>query len=95
MSSIVITGASGFLGRALTARINSFGLSCTAVSRRNEDGFHQVADYRDTPAGDIIIHLAEEPDRATVNSLGESYLDHSAAVVSMLSKRAGTLIYAS
>ena len=95
MSSIVITGASGFLGRALSARINSLGLSCTAVSRRNEDGFHRVADYRDTPAGDIIIHLAEEPDRATVNSLGESYFDHSAAVVRMLSKRAGTLIYAS
>ena len=95
MGSIVITGASGFLGRALTARINHLGLSCTAVSRRSELGFHRVADYRDTPAGDVIIHLAEEPDRATVNSLGEAYLDQSAAVVSMLSKRTDTLIYAS
>lgn len=95
MGSIVITGASGFLGRSLIARLTSLNLSYTAVSRRNEPGFHQVVDYRDTPAGDVLIHLAEEPDRSSVNLLGEAYLVQATNLVSMLSKRAGTLIYAS
>ncbi len=95
MGSIVITGASGFLGRALMARLTSLNLPYTAVSRRNEPGFHQVVDYQDTPAGDVLIHLAEEPDRSAVNLLGEAYLDQATNLVRMLSKRAGTLIYAS
>jgi UDP-glucose 4-epimerase len=95
MASIVITGASGFLGRAVMARLTSLRLPHTSVSRRSEPGCHQVVDYRDTPTGDVLIHLAEEPDRAIVNSLDETYLDHSAAVVSALAKRAGALVYAS
>lgn len=95
MADVVITGASGFLGRAVTARLTSLGLPYIAVSRRREPGFHSVVDYRDTPAGDVLIHLAEEPDRAIVNSLGDAYLDHAAALVHTLAKRAGTLVYAS
>lgn len=95
MVSIVITGASGFLGRAVTARLESVGLPFTAVSRRSEPGLYHVADYIDTPAGDVLIHLAEEPDRAIVNALGEAYLDRAASVVDTLSRRAGTFVYAS
>jgi UDP-glucose 4-epimerase len=95
MGNIVITGASGFLGRSLGARLTSLSVPYTAVSRRNEPGFHQVVDYRDTPTCEILIHLAEEPERATVNLLGKTYLDQTFDVVSMLSKRVGTLIYAS
>lgn len=95
MASIVITGASGFLGRVLTARLASLGQPFTAVSRRREPGLYHVADYIDTPAGDVLIHLAEEADRAIVNALGEAYLDHAASVVDTLTKRAGTFVYAS
>jgi UDP-glucose 4-epimerase len=95
MAGIVITGASGLLGRAVTARLTALGLPYVAVSRRSEPGYHQVVDYKNTPAGDVLIHLAEEPDRAIVNSLSETYLDHAAALVHTLAKRAGTLVYAS
>lgn len=95
MASIVITGASGFLGRALTARLDALGLPYTAVSRRSERGCQRVADYKDTPDGDVLIHLAEEPDRGIVNSLGEVYGEHAASLVSTLVKRAGRFVYAS
>jgi UDP-glucose 4-epimerase len=95
MQSIVITGASGFLGRAVTTRLASLGFAFTAVSRRCAPGFYNVADYIDTPAGDVLIHLAEEPDRAKVNALGADYFDHSALVVDTLSRRASTIIYVS
>jgi UDP-glucose 4-epimerase len=93
--SIVITGASGFLGRAVTARLESLGYAFTAVSRRCEPGFYHVADYIDTPAGGVLIHLAEEPVRAKVNSLGTAYLSRAALVVDTLSRRASTFIYVS
>lgn len=92
---IVVTGASGFLGRAVTARLISMGLSFTAVSRNKGVGLHHVDDYIDTPAADILIHLAEESDRAKANLLGEAYLSQAATVVEKLSERAGVFIYAS
>ena len=95
MTDIVITGASGFLGRAVRARLATLGLPCVAVSRRNGADLHRVVDYKDTPDGDVLIHLAEEPNRAMVNAQGEAYLDHATAVMRTLVKRAGTVIYAS
>jgi len=95
MTDIVITGASGFLGRAVRARLATLRLPYVAVSRRNGADLHRVVDYKDTPYGDVLIHLAEEPNRAMVNALGEAYLDHATAVMLTLVKRAGTVIYAS
>ena len=92
---IAVTGASGFLARAVIVRLTAIGLPCIAVSRRRESGLYQVADYTDTPAADILIHLAEESDRAKANLLGEAYLEHAAMVVEKLSERAATFIYAS
>jgi len=92
---IVVTGASGFLARAVIARLTAIGLPCIAVSRRGGPGLHQVADYSDAPAGDVLIHLAEESDRAKANLHGEAYLEHAAMVVEKLSARAPTFIYAS
>jgi len=92
---IVVTGASGFLARAVIVRLTAIGLPCIAVSRRRGPGLYQVADYTDTPAADILIHLAEEPDRAKANLLGEAYLEYAAMVVEKLSARAPTFIYAS
>lgn len=95
MQNIVVTGASGFVGRALTARLDSLCLSYTAVSRSGESGHHYVDDYSKTPPGDVLIHLAEEPDRCVANALGEAYLEHAAGVVETLAQRAGTFVYAS
>jgi UDP-glucose 4-epimerase len=55
---------------------------------------HQISDYDDTPSADVIIHLAEEPDRAVVNRSEASFAQQS-EVVRLLSLRAGKLIYAS
>lgn len=92
---IAVTGASGFLARAVIARLTAIGFPCIAVSRRRGPGLHQVADYTDTPAADILIHLAEESDKAKANLLGEAYLEHAATVVEKLSERARTFLYAS
>jgi UDP-glucose 4-epimerase len=93
--NIVITGASGFIGRALTARLDSVGLSYTAVSRQCEMGHFNTDNYLKTPASKLLVHLGENPDRAEVNALGEKYLEHSASVVEALVSRTETFIYAS
>jgi UDP-glucose 4-epimerase len=85
--TVVITGASGFVGRHLHARLVAAGFNVIAVSRRPSTGMVQVEDYGRSPDGDVLIHLGEESDRAVVNSAGESYLDMSARVVSALASR--------
>lgn len=96
MATVIITGASGFLGRHLAARLTSAGFSVTLVSRHPVAGMYQVADYSETPGGDILIHLAEEPDRGKVNQLGEAYIKHSSAIVKTLASRMyQKVIYAS
>jgi UDP-glucose 4-epimerase len=95
VSRIVVTGSSGFLARGVIARLTAIGLPCIAVSRRSGAGLHHMASYTETPAADILIHLAEEPDRSKVNLLGEAYLEHAAMVVEKLSERAAIFIYAS
>jgi len=70
MPTIVITGASGFIGQHLYAHLTAIGANVVAVSRKNNAGMLHVEDYYDSPDGDVLIHLAEEPDRALVNGSG-------------------------
>jgi len=69
---IVVTGASGFVGRALTRRLADLGHEVLALSRRQGPGLLTVADYRDCPAGEVLVHLAQEADRARFNQAGEA-----------------------
>ncbi|MGQ0684314.1 NAD-dependent epimerase/dehydratase family protein [Bradyrhizobium sp.] len=94
LREIVVTGASGFLGRALMAELSHGGLPAMGVCRRALNGMHRVADYRDTPSADVLIHLAEEPDRAVANRVDAASCDQS-DVIRRLSARAGKIIYAS
>lgn len=87
MPTIVITGALGFIGHHLHAHLLTSGADVVAVSRRKRVGIIQVKDYNDSPDGDVLIHLAEEPDRSFVNSIGEIYLETSARLVTALAKR--------
>ena len=87
MLTVVITGASGFVGRHLRARLIADGAHVIAVSRQPRAGMLQVDDYGRSPDGDVLIHLGEESDRAVVNRAGESYLNVSARVVGALAKR--------
>jgi len=92
---IVVTGASGFLARAIFTQLTALGLPFIGVSRRGGPGLHQVADYSDTPVGDVLIHLAEESDRAKANLLGEAYIEYASGVVEKLLNQTPTFLYAS
>lgn len=58
-------------------------------------GMQQVTDYLETPAADLLIHLAEEPDRTKVNQFGKAYAQQAADTVRQMCVRAGRVIYAS
>jgi len=96
MSTVVITGASGFVGRYLTAHLKQNGVNVIPVSRGAYPGVVQVDDYTQTPSGDVLIHLAEEPDRAKVNMLDDEAFSKASNLVKHFSGRAGQkIIYAS
>jgi len=96
--SVVVTGASGFVGSALVKKLKSVhGIKVIPVSRSGIDGSHiSVHDYRDTPAGDVLVHLAENPDRFCVNNAGEDYINESEMILdAMISKGYSKIIYCS
>jgi len=93
---IVVTGASGFTGKAVVSLLQGKGYKVCQVSRNHIEGMHYVADYLDTPGGDYLIHLAEIPDRQKVNALGKEYLQKTIDITTQLSKKFnGNVIYAS
>ena len=93
---IVITGASGFVGRYLTQHLIQSGANVVPVSRTKFPGVLHVNDYNQSPSGDILIHLAEDPDRARVNMTGERYKSDASRIVEFLTQRSGQrVIYAS
>lgn len=97
-TSVIVTGATGFIGNALFKRISvSSHYNVLPVSRSGEDaGFHCLKNYRDTPKGDVLVHAAEEPDRSLVNQRGKAYLEESAAVLdSLIQNGYGKIIYCS
>jgi UDP-glucose 4-epimerase len=96
LTSVVITGASGFLGQALTRRLATERYEVVSLSRRELPGMQRVRDYADSPDGDFLIHCGETADRAAVNAEGEDYKRRAAEIVKTLSDRfRGRLIYAS
>lgn len=95
MPGILVTGASGFLGRALHVRLAGDGLPVVAAARRAVPGVLQVPDYMQCPVSDITVHAAEEPDRAKVNAMGAAYVKASARVLKALLARTGWMVYVS
>jgi UDP-glucose 4-epimerase len=61
---VVVTGASGFVGKALLSQLRRTGVAVTGVSRRRLPGLQYVADYADTPVpeGAVLVHLAQDRD---------------------------------
>lgn len=95
MARIVITGATGFLGRHLVSQLGG-AFDLVPVSRGQHIGMVQVASYANVPDGDLLIHLAEEPDRALASRAGDAYVKASSGLARVLSRRfAGRMIYAS
>lgn len=94
---VVVTGASGFLGgyvlRLLAAQQN---VQPIAVTRKEISGWCRVSDYSHSPAGDVLIHLAEDNDRAQVAKSGQAYEEKVLATVTVLLKKGyRRVVYAS
>jgi nucleoside-diphosphate-sugar epimerase len=77
VAPVIVTGASGFIGGHLVARLAASGADVTAVSRRPieaPDGVQSVvvSNYQDTPAHPdaVLVHCAGERDAAAAAGLG-------------------------
>ena len=73
---VVITGASGFLGRAALGFLRETGIEVVGVHRQPvaAPGDVTVKDYAQSPPGDVLIHLAENGDRSKVAQLGPRFV---------------------
>lgn len=70
---VTITGASGFLGAALCATLRQMGVNVIPVSRQNNPAYFTVSRYDESPLSDVLVHLAEDSNRARVNQSGSLY----------------------
>ena len=95
---MIVTGASGFIGDALVQKLKeTAGFNVIPVSRRQvHSDTCLLEDYRNTPPGDVLVHLAENPDRVQVNQSGDVELEKSTAVLdSLLQKEYQFVVYCS
>lgn len=93
---VVVTGASGFLGSAVSKKLTIAGLDVVGVSRKKNPGLFQVDKYSESPSGDVLIHLAENNNRARVNQLSTAYEQEACSTLDTLLKKGyGMVIYAS
>lgn len=90
---IVVTGASGFVGRALVHALAGRQALVTAVSRRalTDVGARcvEVSDYSDTPRDPeaVLVHLAEESNISAANRSGEAHVHALRARVVLLAAK--------
>lgn len=94
---VVVTGASGFLGRALMRKLAHDGIDVVGVSRHSLQPEHvQVASYADAPDGDVLVHLAEASDRRWAEMNAQVYEQEALRTLeSLLGKGFGRVVYAS
>jgi nucleoside-diphosphate-sugar epimerase len=98
---IVVTGASGFIGRHLIQRLADLDAHVIAVSRSafvapDTVDRVQVRDYAETPAGDVLIHLAEESRIAAIAlAPKEASADNGAVLQALIGKGFEHVVYAS
>ena len=93
---IVVTGASGFLGYHLLKRLSNLGADHIGLSRSRQPGLVQVSDYKDSPNGDVLVHLGETNDRRLVNELSSVYEQQAISLLEKLIKKGyQKIIYAS
>jgi UDP-glucose 4-epimerase len=95
---IIVTGASGFLGKTLMRVLAARGIEAIGVARSaaSDKKVLRVADYANAPAGDVLVHLAETRDRATAESIGSDYAENAILVLErLIAKAYGKVIYVS
>jgi len=95
---VIVTGASGFVGHRVVKELLRRGVKTCAVARHPVEFPDSlvVDNYFDTPSGDVLIHLADNPNRAQVNEIGSAYLSGVGALAnSLVSKGYQRIVYAS
>jgi UDP-glucose 4-epimerase len=94
---IVITGASGFLGAyVLAALAEQHNVDVIPVTRKEISGWCKVIDYSQSPLGDVLIHLAENNDRAQVAKAGQAYEEHViSTLAALIEKGYSRVVYTS
>jgi UDP-glucose 4-epimerase len=95
---IVVTGATGFIGKALCEALEKIeNYSIIKVTRlQNKKGFFVVDNYQEAPTGDVLIHLGEGSNRENVNEIGDIYRQETANVVeNLLKHKYEAIIYCS
>jgi UDP-glucose 4-epimerase len=101
---IVVTGASGFIGRTVVETLAGAGVRVLAASRRPVTFDASVPAIivksygeLDTPVGDsVLLHLAEPRDTAAAEGGGEAYIaERRAALADLLAKSWGHVVYGS
>jgi UDP-glucose 4-epimerase len=97
---ITVTGASGFLGKALVEVLCARDIATQAIARRpvsvpRGGSSLCVRSYDETPEGTLLIHLAEERSIVGAEAAGERYRNGNAAVLAKLLARFDRVVYAS
>jgi UDP-glucose 4-epimerase len=101
---VAVTGASGFIGRAVIGELLFRGIPAIAVSRRTverRDGVdvRRVESYRDIgdlPAGAATIHLAGEANVPAANRRGAPHVEDERGLARAVCGHApGRVVYAS
>lgn len=94
---VVVTGASGFIaGRVMHLLRENPDIQLVPVTRKKIHNWYFVTDYADSPSGDVLIHLAENPDRDYVASFGDSYEESKkSTLTALLAKGYERIVYAS
>lgn len=98
----MVTGASGFIGRALVRALAGRGASVVAVTRSDTTTpgaeWVRLADYRDTPCPDgaTLVHLAEEANIPLAVARGDAHVaDVRGCVGALAAKPFRRIVYSS
>ena len=100
----MVTGASGFMGRAVVAALAQRGLPVLAASRHPPSDkpasqsviFDSYAELQPSDRDDVLLHLAEPNDIGAAEQQGETYVSERMASLSeLLAKGWSSIVYAS
>jgi UDP-glucose 4-epimerase len=98
---VVVTGASGFLGQAIlralaeTPNAEAVGVSRRACPAPRNAETVQVDDYRKSPSGDVLVHLAEPNIAGTLEGWSDAQIATQAALFRDLAEAYPRVVYSS